>query len=276
MKQVFEYFQRNRSVGIGVAVLGFLILVAIGAPFVAGDPFDIGARPFTAPNAEFLMGTDYIGRDVLAMMAWGTRVAFLFAFGAAGISLVIGVLMGAVSGYVGGILDDLFSRTFELFIIIPRLFLIILLVAIFGANLWLSVLIIGATLWPSNARIMRVQVLSLKSRGYVQAAIVSGGSDAQVLFRHIVPNGIAPVLANSTLQMAHAVLIEAGLSFLGLGDPNVASWGQILYAGQNYMISAPWLVLFPGIAIIVLLMSLHLIGSGLLVALNPRLQSVSA
>jgi peptide/nickel transport system permease protein len=274
LKKFFEYFYRNRSVAFGGAILGLLILVALCAPLIAEDPFDIGARPFTPPNPEFLMGTDYLGRDIVAMMAWGTRVALLFAFGAAGISLVVGVVLGAISGYVGGILDDIFSRTFELFIVIPRLFLIILLVAMFGAKLWLSVVIIGATLWPSNARIIRAQVLSLKTRGYVQAAIVSGTSDSQVLFRHIVPNGIAPVLANSTLQMAHAVLIEAGLSFLGLGDPNVASWGQILHSGQNYMNSAPWMVIFPGIAIIVLLMSLHMIGSGLLEVLNPRLQSM--
>jgi peptide/nickel transport system permease protein len=218
------------------------------------------------------MGTDHFGRDVFSMMVWGTRVSLLFAFGAAGLSLILGVFLGGVSGYFGGLADDLLSRMFEVFIIIPRLFLIILVVALFGNSLWFSVIVIGATMWPSNARIMRAQVLTLKEREYVQAAAVAGGSHLQVLFEHVVPNGIGPVLANSTLQMAYAVLLEAGLSFLGLGDPNVPSWGQVLYAGQNYITSAPWLVIFPGLAIAILLVGLHLLGTGLLHTVNPRMQ----
>lgn len=258
---------------LGLVLLTIMTLIAAFAPIIVGpDPLDINHVPFAPPSKANLFGTDYMGRDVFAMMIWGTRVALIFAVGAAGISLVVGVMLGALSGYFGGLTDDLLSRVFEVFLVIPRLFLIILMVAMFGTKIWISVVVIGATMWPSNARIMRAQVLSLKSRGYAQAALVSGGSKLAVLFEHIVPNGIAPVLANSTLQMAAAVLLEAGLSFLGLGDPNLASWGQILYAGQNYMVTAPWMVIFPGIAIALLLMSLHLLGGGLLQILNPRLQ----
>jgi peptide/nickel transport system permease protein len=257
----------------GAVLLSFFGLVALFAPLIAGpNPLNIDSFPFISPDREHFMGTDFMGRDIFAMMIFGTRVALLFAFGAAGISLVVGVVLGAISGYVGGTVDDWMSRIFDVFRIIPSLFLIILIVAIFGTKLWIGVVVIGATLWPSNARIMRAQVLSLKSRGYVQAATVSGGSHLRVLFEHIVPNGIAPVLANSTLQMASAVLTEAGLSFLGLGDPNVASWGQIINAGQNYMIRAPWMVIFPGIAIALLLMALHMLGSGIQSALDPRLR----
>jgi peptide/nickel transport system permease protein len=272
MIQQLREIRIDRTMLVGAILLVLFVLVAVLAPVLTStNPLNIDSTPFVAPTNDHPMGTDFMGRDVFAMMVWGTRVALLFAFGAAGISLVVGVLLGALSGYLGGVVDDLLSRTFDIFRIIPSLFLIILIVAILGTNLWISVIVIGATLWPSNARIMRAQVLSLKTRGYVQAAIVSGGSNLQVLFEHIVPNGIAPVLANSTLQMASAVLTEAGLSFLGLGDPNVASWGQIINAGQNYMIRAPWMVIFPGLAIALLLMALHMLGSGIQLALDPRI-----
>jgi peptide/nickel transport system permease protein len=261
------------STWAGAIILVGAVALAIMAPWIyPGDPLDIDNPTFRPPSREYPMGTDHIGRDVLVMMVWGTRISMLFAFGAAGLSLVVGVLFGGLSGYFGGWLDDLLSRSFEVFIVIPRLFLIILVVAMFGTHLWLAVLVVGLTIWPSNARIMRAQVLSLKNREYVQAATVSGAGHLQVLFEHIVPNGIGPVLANSTLQMAYAVLTEAGLSFLGLGDPNTPSWGRILYAGQNYITSAPWLVIFPGVAIAALLVGLHLLGTSALHLLNPRMQ----
>lgn len=273
MIERFRGLGLSRSTWAGAIILIGAILVAVLAPWIApGDPLDIDNPPFQPPSSEYPMGTDHFGRDVFAMMVWGTRVSLLFAFGAAGLSLILGVFLGGISGYFGGFADDLLSRTFEVFIIIPRLFLIILVVALFGNSLWFAVIVIGATMWPSNARIMRAQVLSLREREYVQAAVVAGGSHLQVLFEHVVPNGIGPVLANSTLQMAYAVLIEAGLSFLGLGDPNVPSWGQVLYSGQNYITSAPWLVIFPGMAIASLLMGLHLLGTGLLHTVNPRMQ----
>ncbi len=246
---------------LGLTILGItLALAAFASRLYPGDPLFANAPPMQAPSWAYPCGTDYSGRDVLAMLVWGTRVSLLFAFGAAGISLGVGVTLGAVSGYFGGLLDDTLSRLFEMFYIIPRLFLIILIIALFGSHLWMTVVIVGATIWPSNARIMRAQVLTLKRRGYAQAAIVSGGSHWQVLFGHIVPNGIAPVLANSVLQMAYAVLTEAGLAFLGLGDPNVASWGQVLFWGQSYISSAPWMVIFPGIALALLLLSFQLLG----------------
>jgi peptide/nickel transport system permease protein len=246
---------------LGLTILGVaLALAALAGRLYPGDPLFATAPPMQPPSWTYLCGTDYSGRDVLAMLVWGTRVSLLFAFGAAGISLGVGVTLGAISGYFGGLLDDALSRLFEMFYIIPRLFLIILIIALFGSHLWMTVLIVGATIWPSNARIMRAQVLTLKRRGYAQAAIVSGGSHWQVLFGHIVPNGIAPVLANSVLQMAYAVLTEAGLAFLGLGDPNVASWGQVLFWGQSYISSAPWMVIFPGVALALLLLSFQLLG----------------
>lgn len=268
--------KKNAGTTIGFTIVGVLLCLALFAPVLSpGNPLFSVAKPMQPPSAEHLLGTDHTGREVLAMMIWGSRVSLLFAFGAAGISLVVGTFLGALSGYFGGAFDDVLSRLFEVFYVIPRLFLIILIVAIFGSHLWMVVAVVGATIWPSNARIMRAQVLSLKKRGYAQAAVVSGASHPQVLFGHIVPNGIGPVLANSSLQMAYAVLTEAGLSFLGLGDPNVASWGQLLYWGQSYISSAPWMVVFPGITIALLMLAFHLLGGTLQQRMNPRMQQAS-
>lgn len=275
MKRMRDFGLLGPGFWLGGSLLMLLVTVALFAPLIApGDPLRTVYDPFATRSFDHPLGTDHIGRDLFSMMIWGTRVSLLFAFGAAGISLLIGVILGGVSGYFGGIVDDVLSRLFEVFIIIPRLFLIIVIVAMFGANLWLVVLVIGSTLWPSNARVMRAQVLSLKGRGFAQAAIVSGASHARVLFEQIMPNGIGPVLANSTLQMAYAVLLEAGLAFLGFGDPDVASWGQILYAGQNYIQTFPSMAIVPGLAISMLLLTLHLVGNGMLRRLNPRTQIV--
>lgn len=266
-------FLRNKQTIIGLSILSILIASALLAPVISpGEPLFSVGPPLQKPSSEFIFGTDNMGRDVWAMIIWGSRISMVFAFGAAGLSLIIGVVLGALSGYIGGVFDDVLSRFFEIFYIIPRTFLIILMVAIFGSSISLMVIIVGATIWPSNAKIMRSQVLTLKSRGYVQAAEVAGSKKLNILFRHIVPNGIGPVLSNSTLQMAQAVLTEASLSFLGLGDPSVASWGKILQSGQSHISSAPWLVIFPGIVIAMMLLAFNLLGTALHATLNVKQQ----
>ena len=272
MKKV-RLFLKNKQTIIGLVLLAILMVCAVFAPLISpGAPlFSVGG-PIQSPNSEFIFGTDNMGRDVFAMVVWGARVSMVFAFGAAGLSVLIGVVLGAISGYIGGVFDDLMSRFFEVFYIIPRTFLIILMVAIFGSSVTLMVIIVGATIWPSNAKIMRAQVLTLKNRSYVHAAEVSGSNKLKILFKHIVPNGIGPVLSNSTLQMAQAVLTEASLSFLGLGDPGVASWGKILQSGQSHISSAPWLVIIPGIVIALMLLAFNLIGTALHTTLNVKQQ----
>ena len=266
-----ERFLAQRLAVTGSVLLALVAATAVFAPLIAPhDPFALNP-PLLQPGGTHWLGTDPIGHDVLSMILWGGRVSLAFAFGAAALSLAIGVVMGAVAGYVGGVLDDAFSRFLETFLIIPRLFLIILIVALLGSNILFVIAVMGLTMWPSNAKIMRAQVLSIKKRGYVQAAIAAGVSPLPIIFRHVIPNGLAPVIANSTLQMAYAVLTEAGLSFLGLGDPNQVSWGQILNAGQSYVRSVPWIVISPGLAIMVLLLGLHLVGDGVTRVLNPRL-----
>lgn len=267
----FKSFITNPQTIIGSVILLMMAVFAVLAPVICpGNPLFSVARPLMAPCKQYLMGTDYLGRDVWAMLVWGSRVSIIFAFGASFVSLVIGIVLGAISGYIGGWFDDLLCRIFELFYIIPRIFLVILMVAFFDSSIGLMVIIVGLTIWPSNAKIMRAQVLTLKRRGYVQAAEVAGGSRLGILFRHIVPNGMGPVLSNSILQMAQAVLTEASLSFLGLGDPNKASWGLILNAGQKHINTAPWLIIYPGIALALLLLAFNLIGTALHKTLNVK------
>ena len=270
MKKVKMFLKDPQSI-IGLCILTVMLVLAIFAPVICpGNPiFSVGV-PLQAPGQDFLLGTDYLGRDVWAMLVWGSRVSIIFAFGASVLSLLVGIVLGALSGYIGGWLDDLMCRVFELFYIIPWRFLVILMVDFFGYYISLKVIIVGLTIWPSNAKIMRAQVLTLKRRGYVQAADVAGGTKLSILFRHIVPNGMGPVLSNSVLQMAQAVLTEASLSFLGLGDPNQASWGLILNAGQRNISTAPWLVIAPGIALALLLLAFNLIGTALHRTLNVK------
>ena len=252
MKKVKMFLKDPQSI-IGLCILTVMLVLAIFAPVICpGNPiFSVGV-------------------PLQAMLVWGSRVSIIFAFGASVLSLLVGIVLGALSGYIGGWLDDLMCRVFELFYIIPRTFLVILMVAFFGSSISLMVIIVGLTIWPSNAKIMRAQVLTLKRRGYVQAADVAGGTKLSILFRHIVPNGMGPVLSNSVLQMAQAVLTEASLSFLGLGDPNQASWGLILNAGQRNISTAPWLVIAPGIALALLLLAFNLIGTALHRTLNVK------
>jgi len=259
---------------VGAAIVAVALFVAVLAPYLApADPYQITRATFLAPSGEHILGTDNLGRDMASRLIWGTRTSLLFGFGAASLSLVIGVVLGALSGYFGGITDHLFSRLFEVFLMVPRLFLIILLVAMFGSNMLIAIGVIGFTLWPSNAKLMRAQVLTLKSRAFVRASIGSGASHLHVLARHVMPNGVSAVIANSSLQMANAVLLEASLSFLGLGDPNVVSWGQVIQQGQSYMVRAWWIVTLPGLLLVILILGIYLLGDALAMKLNPRLRT---
>lgn len=270
-------FLSNRSGSVGAVIVAVAILVALFAPQLAPtDPYRLSRDTFRPPGPEHILGTDNVGRDMASRIVWGTRTSLVFAVGAAGVSLLIGVLLGAISGYFGGLVDQLLSRIFEVFLMVPRLFLVILLVAVFGSNAMIAMVVIGLTLWPSNAKLMRAQVLTLKSRAYVRASLGAGASHMYVLMRHIVPNGMSAVVANSSLQMAYAVLLEASLSFLGLGDPNVVSWGQIIEQGQSYMRTAWWIVTLPGLALVLLIVGIYLLGDGLAVRLNPRLAGRAA
>jgi peptide/nickel transport system permease protein len=269
----WKRFMRSGYGPVGLVMLIILGVLAVAAPLIAPrDPFSIDGPRLAAPNSDYPMGTDNLGRDIFSDVLSGARVSLLIGIIAAGISAMIGILVGSISGYYGGWIDILLSRMTEVFLITPSFFLIIVVVATLGSNFIYIMIVIGLTTWATNARLMRVRALALRERTFVQAALALGEPRYRVLVRHVIPNGLAPVIANSTLLVANAILIEAGLSFLGLGDPNVTSWGQMVFIGQRYLRNAPWISLFPGIAIVLTVMSFYLLGDGISAVLNPRRQ----
>jgi len=274
MRQLWRNFTRQKLAVAGIILLGACVAMAVAAPLLAThDPKAFSIDRYVPPGSPgHPLGTDNFGRDLLSRIIYGARVAFLVGVLSAGISAVLGIVIGAIPGYFGGVVDEVISRFVDIFLMIPVFFLLILATSIFGSNIYFVMFAIGITTWPANARIMRSQVLTLKTRPYVKASIAAGASATRVLVRHIIPNGVYPVIANTALQMGSAILTEAGLSFLGLGDPNVVSWGQMIQAGQRYMNVAWWMVLFPGLALLLLVAAFNLTGDGLNYAFNPRLQ----
>lgn len=274
------FWQRFRASGYGPAglvLLCTLIAIALLAPVIAThSPTALGDDLMQAPSRSHLFGTDHLGRDVFSGVVYGVRVSLLIGVTAAGIAAVIGTVLGAIAGYAGGFVDEAISKVTDIFLMIPAFFLVILVVAMWGNSLVYTMVIIGLTNWPANARLMRAQALSLKQRTFTRAAVALGDSHVRILLRHIMPHGLFPIIANTTLQVAAAVLTEASLSFIGLGDPNVVSWGKMIYDGRSVMQIAWWSTVFPGLAIVVTVMAFYFLGDGLNVALNPKLQGRAA
>lgn len=266
---------RRSALGLwGAAMLlGLLLLAAFGPALAPYDPEAIGIGPnFAAPSRAHWMGTDNLGRDVLSRVLGGCRISLTVGVVAAIASTLIGLLVGVVSGYFGGLLDDLLMRVTEVFQTIPRFFLAMVAVAFFGANIWNIVFAIAILSWPVTARLARAEFMTLRAREFVDAARVLGVGTPSIIVIEILPNAAGPVIVNGTLQVAQALLLEAGLSYLGLGDPNSVSWGLMLYQAQPVLRDAWWMAVFPGLGIFVSVLSLNLVGDALNDALNPRLQ----
>ena len=225
-----------------------------------------------SPSVKHLLGTDELGRDVFTRMVYGARVSLSVGMIAVVISLALGVFFGAVAGYFGGIIDQVIMRFVDILLCIPTLFLILMLIAYLGPSIVNVMIVIGITSWMDIARLVRAEFLSLKEREYALAAKASGASHARMIFLHILPNALSPVFVSVTFGVAGAILLESGLSFLGLGvQPPMPSWGNILTSGKDYIEVAWWLTAFPGIAIFVTVMAYNLFGEGLRDALDPRL-----
>lgn len=271
LRRFWTRFRADRAGALGVGIIGSAVIAALFAPVLAPhSPFALQPEVLHPPSTAYPFGTDQVGRDLLSNLIYGTRVALVFAIGAAGISLLIGVVVGSLPAYFGGWLDDLVSRVVEMFLMIPQFVLVLTVVALFGNSILYAMVVVGLTIWPSNAKITRSQVLTLKRRTFVRAVEASGAGHLRILFRHILPNGLHPVIANSTLQMAYAILFEASISFFGLGDPNFVSWGQLLFLANLHK-SAWWMALFPGLCILLLVLGFNFVGDGINAALNPRL-----
>lgn len=271
-------FVASKMGPIGLAILIIVALAAIFAPVLAPDgPFKLGAPRLLAPGEQgHLLGTDHLGRDVFAQIVYGARVSLSIGLVAASISLIVGVIVGSIAGYFGGFIDLILSRMTDMFLIIPAFFLIIVVVATLGSGITYVMIVIGLTAWPTSARLMRAQAMTLRERTFIQALKALGESSPRILLRHIIPNGIQPLIANASLDIASAILIEAGLSFLGLGDPNKATWGRMIFDGRTTILTAWWSSVFPGVAIIITVLGFYLVGDGISYVLSPRNRKVSA
>ncbi|CAN7631460.1 ABC transporter permease [Bosea sp. LjRoot237] len=267
-------FARNRGALIGLIILVAVVLFAILAPSLyPQSPWRTVARPFLAPFVmeRFPLGTDTLGRDLASGLAHGARVSLTIGLVSTLVALLIGVPLGAIAGYAGGLIDDALMRFTEFFQTIPSFALAIVLVAILQPKLGSIVLAIGVVSWPPVARLVRGEVLSLKTREYVQAAITIGQPTSRIIWSQVLPNTIAPIIVMGSLMIGSAILLESSLSFLGLGDPNLMSWGYMVGAGRTRLLDAWWISFFPGVAIFLTVLALNLAGEGLNDALNPRL-----
>ena len=275
MKDAFKRFLRNKAATGGALFLLVVVILAIVGPTLhTASPWDMASSPLQWPGDDpaFPLGTDMLGRDVLAGMLHGARVSLAIGLIATAVSLMVGVLVGALSGYYGGWIDAALMRVTEVVQTIPAFLLCIVLVVAFKPSLTTIVAAIAISSWPAVARLVRGEVLSLRQRDFVMAAQTVGMSDRRILFTQILPSALPPVIVMGSLMVATAILVEAGLSFLGLSDPNVMTWGVIIGAGRDALAEAWYLAALPGLAITLTVMSLNLVGEGINDALNPRMR----
>jgi peptide/nickel transport system permease protein len=267
-------FSRNRLSVIGAGTILLLITISILAPFIAPyDPTAIDVHNvLSPPSKDHPLGTDELGRDLLSRIIWGSRVSLKVGFVAVGIAILIGISIGALAGFYGGLIDAVLMRFVDIMLAFPTFFLILAVISILEQNIFTIMVVIGLTSWMDVARLVRAEFLSLKEMDFVSAARAVGVNDKRLIFKHILPNALSPVFVAATFGVAGAILIESGLSFLGLGvQPPDPSWGNILTAGKDNIEVAWWLSLYPGLAILITVLSYNLVGEGLRDALDPRL-----
>ncbi|MBN2373665.1 ABC transporter permease [bacterium] len=271
-----ERFKRNQLAVAGMAMVFFLFIIAALAPRISPyNPALINVdQILSPPSSSHWLGTDQLGRDVLSRMIWGSRISLLVGFVAIGIATFIGALLGSLAGYYGGWIDNMIMRFVDIMLCFPTFFLILAVIAVLEPSIWNIMIVIGVTGWMGVARLVRAEFLSLKDREFVLAARASGASDFRIIFRHVLPNALAPVLVAATLGVAAAILTESALSFLGIGvQPPTPSWGNMLTAGKDNIEIAWWLSLYPGLAILLTVLGYNLLGEGIRDAIDPRLNN---
>ena len=268
-------YLRNPGAVIGlVLLLGVFAMAATAGELFPRNPLSLAGRPLIWPmdNPRFWLGTDNSGRDIAAQIFHGARISLLIGGAATGIAIAIGVLVGALAGYYGGWVDTVLMRVTEAFQTLPNFLLLLVLVAVFGSTLATVTIAIGVVSWPAPARLTRAEFLSLRSRDYVQACCTIGMGDARIMFREILPNALPPVIVYASVVMAVAILLESALAFLRLSDPNVASWGNLIGLGRDVLRTQWYVSAIPGVAILLTVLAVSLVGQGLNDALNPRLR----
>ncbi|HMO28826.1 ABC transporter permease [Enterovirga sp.] len=273
--QNLKRFSRNYGAVLGALILALIVAMAILAPVLfPGNPWNSVGPPMLPPFEEsaFPLGTDMLGRDIATGIAHGAKVSLLIGVISTLVAVLIGVGIGAVAGFHGGRIDDLLMRFTEFFQIIPAFAMAVVLVAIFSPSLVSITLAIAAVSWPSVARLVRAEFLSLREREFVKAAVVIGQKPSRIILTQILPNAVSPIIVTASLMVATAILTESALSFLGLGDRNMMSWGFMIGAARTMLREAWWMSFFPGIAILLAVLSINLIGEGINDVMNPHLR----
>jgi peptide/nickel transport system permease protein len=267
---------KNKLAVVGGILVMLVFVLSIFAPFM--EPFrhpekiDIN-NILVGPSFSHPLGTDDLGRDVLARMLWGGRISLEVGFVAVGIATIIGIILGSIAGYYGGWIDSLIMRAVDIMLSIPTIFLVLAVIAILEPSILNIMIVIGLTSWMEPARLIRAEFISLKEREFVLAARAIGASDGRIIIRHVLPNGLSPILVSATMGIGGAILIESALSFLGLGvQPPTPSWGSLLSSGKDNIEIAWWLSAFPGLAILITVLGYNLLGEGLRDAFDPRQQ----
>ena len=275
MREFWRRYRKNQLAVIGLAIVICFVAIALLVPFLPlVNPYNISAKAFLPPSVGHPLGTDNLGRDVLSGVLYGSRISLLVGVSATLLSTIIGTLVGSFSGYLGGKVDALLMRTTEMFMVIPSFFLALIIVAIFGASVFQVIVVIGILSWPATARLVRAEFLSLKEQDFVLAARSLGVDEVNIMFGEILPNAASSIVTVVSLQVAQAIIMESSLSFLGLGDPNVMTWGFMLNMAKDYLAFAWWPATFPGLAIVLVVIGLNLCGDGLNEALNPKLRGI--
>jgi peptide/nickel transport system permease protein len=273
-----RHFKKSKIALIGLFILLILYLIALLAPLLAPyDPIaqrDIVATSYLKPSAQHWLGTDRFGRDILSRILYGARISLSIGFVATLISVTLGTVLGALAGFFGGKIDTMLMRFTDMVLAFPRLILLIMIVALFSPSVAVIITVLGLTQWPNTTRIVRGDVLSLREREFIQAAHALGMGKARIIFRHLIPNVLAPVIVTATLGIGNTIVLEAGLSFLGLGvQPPIPSWGNMVADGRDNLIGAWWVSTFPGLVIVLTVLAFNLVGDGLRDALDPRLRT---
>ena len=272
-------FRRNRIAVVGLIILTCLYLTALITPLISPhDPTvqnSLTTQRMLAPGGGFPLGTDGLARDVFSRILYGARISLSIGFVAVGISVTIGTLLGAISGFLGGKVDAVVMRFVDMVISFPPLVLLIVIIALFNqSSILLIIAVLGFTQWPGTTRLVRGEVLSLREREFIQAVHALGFTRTRIILRHVIPNTMAPVIVAATLGIGNVIILEAGLSFLGIGiQPPTPSWGSMVAAGRDNLLGAWWISTFPGLAIVFTVVAFNLVGDGLRDALDPRLRS---
>ena len=273
-KEALRMFARNRSAIVGMVLLALVVGIALLGPLlIPADPFEMVAAPMTPPFSEQAwLGTDYLGRDVLMTLIYGGRATLLGGVVAAFLSVTIGITLGAAAGDYGGRVDAVLMRITEFFQVLPALLFAMVVVTLFSPTLLTVTVAIGIVSWTGTARLTRAEFMKIRGLEFVRAERAIGAGDARIIWKVILPNAFPPLVVSATLAIGVAILFEAGLAFLGLGDPNQMSWGLMIGSSRQYVLASWWAVTFPGAAIFITVLAVSLIGDGLNDALNPKLR----